>query len=169
MQNIDQIAPDELWYYYQRGYHCMVRNGFFFRQVLRPALSHVFFQRAVPIFIEYARANHGMGELPPSFAEQLQSCPLSPRDLLHLDYAISLGLAEEQMDALKKAVAPSGTVMDWPGPPIFGAFIAGDMPSVTEKWEKWLLSDDDDIEEEVEDEDDFDEDDGNPPPTRFDL
>lgn len=167
MQNIDQIAPDELWHYYQRGYHCMVRNGFFFRQVLRPALSHVFFQRAVPIFIEYARANHGMGELPPSFAEQLQSCPLSPRDLLHLDYAISLGLAEEQIEALKRAVSPNSPVMEWPGPPIFGAFIAVDMPN---DMEKWLFTDDDDMEEELEDDDDFDDDDDDKsPPTRFDL
>src|SRR5437868_4116827 len=92
--NIEELEPLALWMYYQRGYTTMVRSGRFFRQVLRPALSHVYFHRAIPLLVEYARANHENSDLPPGFSDQMEACPLSPRDLLHLDYAISLGYVE---------------------------------------------------------------------------
>jgi len=110
----ENVAPDLLWSYYQRGYYCLVRSGLYFRQVLRPALSHVYFQRAVPLLMEYARANRGQAELPPGFGEQLEACPLTPRDLLHLDYAICLGYAEAQGNDPARRTAL--TVLDWPGP-----------------------------------------------------
>src|SRR5580700_2493146 len=111
---LENLEPDVLWSYYQRGYHCLVRSGLYFRQVLRPALSHVYFQRAVPLLLEYARANRGQGDLPPGFGDQLEACPLTPRDLLHLDYAICLGYAEAQSeDPSTLAALP---VLDWPGP-----------------------------------------------------
>lgn len=117
----DQLEPDLLWRYYQRGYHSLVRSGLYFRQVLRPALSHVYFQRAVPLLVEYARANRGASELPPGFGDQMEACPLTPRDLLHLDYAICLGYAEAQGES---AV---GGLLDWPGPGgSNGLFIAAD-------------------------------------------
>ena len=71
-----------------------MRSGVYFRQILRPVLSHAYFQRALPLLHEYAAANHRDVELPPGFRERLDACPLSPRDLLHLDYAICLGYVE---------------------------------------------------------------------------
>ena len=111
---IENHKPDDLWRYYQRGYLCLMRSGFYFRQLLRPALSHVYFRRAIPLLIHYARANHGSAELPPNFSDEMDACPLSPRDLLHLDYAICLGYAEAQGDdpASLKALP----VLEWPGP-----------------------------------------------------
>src|SRR5579859_2877485 len=111
---LETVAPDLLWRYYQRGYHCLVRSGLYFRQVLRPALSHVYFQRAVPLLVEYARANRGQADLPPGFSDQLEACPLTPRDLLHLDYAICLGYAEARSEDLTDRSALP--VLDWPGP-----------------------------------------------------
>ena len=124
---LENVQPEILWRYYQRGYYSLVRSGLYFRQVLRPALSHVYFQRAVPLLVEYARANHTHGELPPGFGDQMEACPLTPRDLLHLDYAICLGYAEAQgHDPLTLAVLP---VLDWPGPGgSNGIFIAADAP-----------------------------------------
>ena len=124
---LETIQFDALWRYYQRGYHSLVRSGLYFRQVLRPALSHVYFQRAVPLLVEYARANHADGELPPGFSDQMEACPLTPRDLLHLDYAICLGYAETQgLDPSNLSLLP---VLNWPGPGgSNGIFIAADAP-----------------------------------------
>jgi hypothetical protein len=122
---IEELEPEALWRYYQRGYYCLVRSGRFFRAVMRPALSHVYFQRAVPLLIEYSRANHG-SDLPPGFGDQMDACPLTARDLLHLDYAISLGYAEELgHNPMRLAGLP---VLEWPGPDSFGGvFVAADV------------------------------------------
>lgn len=125
MFNFERIEPDTLWRYYQRGYLTLVRSGLYFRQVLRPALSHVYFKRAVPILIEYARANHRDGGLPPGFGEQMEACPLTPRDLLHLDYAICLGYSE--MKARDTDARTEVPVLSWPGPGgNSGIFVAAD-------------------------------------------
>ncbi len=122
---IENLNPEVLWQHYQRGYHCLVRSGLYFRQVLRPALSHVYFQRAVPLLVEYARANHTNSDLPPGFGDQLHACPLTPRDLLHLDYAICLGYAEAQGN--NQVLVTDTPVMSWPGPGgSNGIFIAAD-------------------------------------------
>jgi hypothetical protein len=155
---LDNLAPDILWRYYQRGYHSLVRSGLYFRQVLRPALSHVYFQRAVPLLVEYARANRGLGDLPPGFGDQLEACPLTPRDLLHLDYAICLGYAEAQgTDPKALATLP---LLDWPGPGgSNGLFIAADAPAIIGALERMglekLMND-----LEIEEEDEGVEDDG---------
>jgi hypothetical protein len=108
-----------------RGYHCLVRSGRYFRQVLRPALSHVYFQRAIPLLLEYARANRDNNDLPPGFGEQMEACPLTPRDLLHLDYAICLGYAEAL--AAERRESRSAPLLDWPGPAgLHGVFISVD-------------------------------------------
>src|SRR5436309_12391970 len=88
IMQIEELDNDTLWRCYQRGYHCMIRSGLYFRQLVRPALSHVNFQRALPILVVYARANHNDDDLPPGFSDQMEACPLTLRDLLHLDYAI---------------------------------------------------------------------------------
>src|SRR5260370_13338128 len=112
--NREEHEPNSLWRYYQRGYHCMVRSGLYFRQLVRPARSHAYFQRAIPILLVYARANHNDSELPPGFSEQMDACPLTLRDLLHLDYAICLGYAEAlSEDPVLCSVLP---VFQWPGP-----------------------------------------------------
>ena len=110
----DELDSETLWLCYQRGYHCLMRSGRFFQIVLRPALSHVYFQRAVPILLEYARANRGMSELPPGFGEQMVACPLTHRDLMHLDYAICLGISEAQSKSL--FLAQNFSELEWPGP-----------------------------------------------------
>lgn len=122
---LENAQPEILWRYYQRGYYSLVSSGLYFRQVLRPALSHVYFQRAMPLLVEYARANHTNGDLPPGFSDQMEACPLTPRDLLHLDYAICLGYAEQQgLDPSLLSLLP---VLDWPGPGgSNGLFIAAD-------------------------------------------
>jgi hypothetical protein len=156
--NLEDLEPNFLWRYYQRGYHCMVRSGLYFRQLVRPALSHAYFQRAIPILLVYARANHSDSDLPPGFSEQMEACPLTLRDLLHLDYAICLGYAEAlSEDPVLRGVAP---VMQWPGPAgSGGVFIAADAV---------MLSEDDPFVDEYDEEDEEpDEDDGTPPP--FDL
>jgi len=121
----ESIQPEILWRYYQRGYHTLVRSGLYFRQVLRPALSHVYFKRAVPLLIEYARANQNEGDLPPGFGDLMDACPLTPRDLLHLDYAICLGYTETRAcNSGRLALLP---VLEWPGPGgSNGIFIAAD-------------------------------------------
>ncbi len=121
----ENLQPETLWRYYQKGYHTLVRSGLYFRQVLRPALSHVYFKRAVPLLIEYARANQQDVGLPPGFGDQMEACPLTPRDLLHLDYAICLGYAElKGHDPQTLAKLP---VLEWPGPGgSNGIFIAAD-------------------------------------------
>ncbi|HZO89410.1 MAG TPA: hypothetical protein VFB38_13855 [Chthonomonadaceae bacterium] len=161
--HLEELEPDLLWRYYQRGYNCLVRSGRYFRQVLRPALSHVYFRRALPLLVEYARANHGDGDLPASFGEQMEACPLTPRDLLHLDYAICLGYAEAQSEGLTPTVAP---VLEWPGPNISHALFiavdiggAGEPPGVAEEYA--------DLEEELEEEGEEDEEEDPTPP--FDL
>ncbi len=148
--NIEEHEPTALWTFYQRGYTTMIRSGRFFRQVVRPALSHVYFLRAMPLLVEYARANQGDGELPPGFNEQMEACPLSPRDLLHLDYAICLGYVEAQ--GLNPRRLKTIPVLDWPGPSGFGgvfiaadALIAYDLSGLDEEMDP---DDDDDDEEE---------------------
>jgi hypothetical protein len=160
---IEELEPDQLWRYYQRGYHCLVRSGRYFRQVLRPALSHVYFQRALPLLVAYARANHGNGDLSPDFGEEMEACPLTARDLLHLDYAICLGYAEAQG---RDQVALAGTpVLDWPGPSgSLGLFILADTWNGLQSQE---LSEEEF--EEIEAEDEEDEDDEEGPDTPFDL
>jgi hypothetical protein len=161
--HIEDLNPDALWHYYQRGYTCLVRSGLYFRQLLRPALSHVYFQRAVPLLQEYARANHGTCELPPGFGDQLQACPLTPRDLLHLDYAICLGYAEAMgRNPLTLAQFP---VLEWPGPNGHnGLFIAADA-ILTETEVEMSLEEFEEVEEML-DEDEADDNETNPP---FDL
>ena len=143
---IHELEPEALWRYYQRGYHCLVRSGLYFRQLLRPALSHVYFQRAMPLLAEYARANNG-ADLPPGFGDQMAACPLSARDLLHMDYAICLGYAEMQV---ARGKTEGSIPMDWPGPGgSSGVFIAADAVVVSE-----LETFDDDFDEDEDDEDD---------------
>lgn len=152
---LDSLEPDLLWRYYQSGYHCLIRSGLYFRQVLRPALSHVYFQRAVPLLVEYSKANRDRGDLPPGFGDQLEACPLTPRDLLHLDYAICLGFAVEQ--SFVPDPTPTSPMMNWPGPNgANGLFLAVD--AVTRQQE---AAQDDFL-------DDDDEDDGERKPP-FDL
>lgn len=123
--NYDEIELEALWAYYQRGYHCMLCSGRYFRQILRPALSHVFFLKAMPLLREYARANRGLGELPPGFGDQLATCALSARDLLHLDYAISLGFVDAQ--GVNPQQLSSAPMPAWPGPGSnTGVFVAAD-------------------------------------------
>lgn len=118
-----QIDLHALWQYYQRGYRTLVRNGIYFRKLVRPALSHVYFQRAVPVLADYARAKDGQESLPPEFGDRMQECSLTARDLLHLDYAICLGYAELQgQDPRVLAALP---VLEWPGPPGSGLFAIG--------------------------------------------
>ena len=103
----------------------MIRSGLYFRQLVRPALSHVYFQRALPILTVYARANHNDDDLPTGFSDQMEACPLTLRDLLHLDYAICLGYAEELGRTGGRIDAEP--VMRWPGPAgTGGVFIAAD-------------------------------------------
>lgn len=159
--NIEELEPDALWRYYQRGYHCLIRSGLYFRQVLRPALSHVYFLRAMPLLVEYARANHGRADLPPGFGDQMEACPLTPRDLLHLDYAISLGLAESQGHGTHDG--GSMEMIEWPGPGGgAGLFIAADAIAAT-----MLEPYQEETEEDAEEETDEDGDEDPRPP--FDL
>ncbi len=159
----EALEPEVLWRYYQRGYNCLVRSGRYFRQVLRPALSHVYFQRAVPLLILYARANRDNGDLPPGFGDQMEACPLTPRDLLHLDYAICLGFAEAQgSDTHSLAEMP---ILEWPGPSnLHGVFISVDSvdaPIFSEEEERYF-------EDEPDEDSDEDDEDG-PPETPFDV
>lgn len=122
---LDELGSDALWYCYQRGYAVLIRSGIYFRQILRPVMSHTYFLRAEPLLLEYAEANRTDSDLPPGFRERMEACPLTPRDLLHLDYAICLGYAE--MQGHDPAVLASKPVMDWPGSgAVTGAFIAAD-------------------------------------------
>ena len=140
--DLESLDSERLWRCYQRGYHCLMRSGLYFRQVLRPALSHVYFQRAMPLLLEYSRANRESSDLPPGFGDQMEACPLTPRDLLHLDYAICLGFAEEQ--SLLPDDAEPARVLDWPGPGgSSGLFLAVDAA----------------IREQTDDADEFDDDD----------
>jgi hypothetical protein len=163
---LENLEPDMLWSYYQRGYHCLVRSGLYFRQVLRPALSHVYFQRAVPLLVVYAHANRGNGDLPPGFGDQMEACPLTARDLLHLDYAICLGYAEAQgIDPVALAALP---LLDWPGPGgSNGLFIAADAPGIAAALELDFDSQYDQDHDDDDDEGDADDDEDSKPP--FDL
>ena len=159
--HIEDLDHETLWRCYQRGYHCMIRSGLYFRQLVRPALSHVYFQRAMPILTVYSRANHGDDDLPPGFGDQMEACPLTLRDLLHLDYAISLGYCEELAGPLGRNFA--GPVMPWPGPAgTGGVFVAADavINAPEDNFSEAYDLDDDDLDE------DGDEDDDSPP---FDL
>lgn len=134
----------------------MIRSGLYFRQLVRPALSHVYFQRALPILVVYSRSNHNDDDLPPGFSDQMEACPLTLRDLLHLDYAICLGYAE---DAGGKGAGP---VMRWPGPVgTGGVFIAADAVISTQD-EPFP----DEFDDDGDDMDDDDDGEGTPP---FDL
>ncbi len=139
----------------------MIRSGLYFRQLVRPALSHVYFQRALPILVVYARANHNDDDLPPGFSDQMEACPLTLRDLLHLDYAICLGYAEEIGGSHGRR--DSGPVMRWPGPVgTGGVFIAADAVISTQD-EPFPDEFGDDDPDEINDDDDG----GGTPP--FDL
>jgi hypothetical protein len=161
--HIEELEPDLLWRYYQRGYNCLVRSGRYFRQVLRPALSHVYFQRALPLLVEYARANHGRGDLSPGFGDQMEACPLTARDLLHLDYAICLGYAEAQgTDQRALAGVP---VLEWPGPSgRQGLFVVADAWDglQPEEFPAELMEEDEESDEEEEEQEEG-------PDTPFDL
>jgi hypothetical protein len=163
--NIEELEAEALWRYYQRGYHCLIRSGLYFRALLRPALSHVYFLRALPLLQEYARANHGAGDLPIGFGEKLDACPLTPRDLLHLDYAICLGYAEVQGE--KQKVWSVTAVMGWPGPPGGnGIFIPADALALAEM--EAFAAEFAEMEEEEEAEGEEDSEDSDPTPP-FDL
>lgn len=112
--NFEEIEAETLWLYYQKGYTLLLRSGRFFRQVVRPALSHVYFFKVLPLLQEYSRANHGAGELPPGFGTQMEAHSLTARDLLHLDYAISLGYVET-------FGIVNSPVLGWPGPDLYHA------------------------------------------------
>jgi hypothetical protein len=153
---IEALGADALWYYYKRGYHVILRNGIYFRQILRPVMSHVYFFRAVPLLQEYAEANRTDSDMPPGFRERLEACPLTPRDLLHLDYAICMGFAE--MQGADPVALASKPVMDWPGfGALSGTFIAADA---------LLLSGDTTFVEDQEEVEDLTDQDPKPP---FDL
>ena len=166
---LDTLQFELLWQYYQQGYHSLTRSGLYFRQVLRPALSHVYFQRAMPLLVEYARANRLKGNLPPGFGDQMEACPLTPRDLLHLDYAICLGYAEAR--GIDPALLSLSPMLDWPGPGgSNGIFIAADAPAGTSLLMSEEIADSlDDVyrDDDPFDSDDDDEDDDPKPP--FDL
>ncbi len=165
--HIEELEPDTLWLYYQRGYGCLIKSGLYFRQLLRPALSHVYFQRAIPLLKEYARCTHSALDLPPGFGAQMEACPLSPRDLLHLDYAICLGYSE--MAHPNADLDTASSVMDWPGPPGHsGVFIAADAPfqALNEELRAEFGLDDEDDTDEFEQNDE--DDDGEPEPP-YDL
>lgn len=161
----DNIENEALWRCYQRGYVAMVRSGLYFRQLIRPAFSHVYFQRAVPLLQVYAQSNKKDADYPPGFTEQMVACPVTLRDLAHLDYAICLGFSEDTRSQIGQELQNS--VLGWPGPADnSGIFIAADAiliaagnPFIDE-----LEYDEDDDEDEG---DDDDEDDGSSPP--FDL
>ncbi len=145
--------PEELWQYYQTGCTLLTRSGRFFRQLVRPAFSHVYFQKALPLLHEYSRANRGASDLPLGFGEQMEACSLNARDLLHLDYAICLGYSTGQGSA-----SPTNgreDILHWPGPDIHqGGFILADFfvsPTT-----------------EARTEEDENPEEGNPPPS-FDL
>lgn len=151
---IDELDNETLWRCYQRGYHCMIRSGLYFRQLVRPALSHVYFQRALPILVVYSRANLNDDDLPPGFSDQMEACPLTLRDLLHLDYAICLGYAEEQGGNAGRT--DGGPVMRWPGPVgTGGVFIAAD--AVISTQDEPFADEFDDDADEMDDEDDGEE------------
>ena len=119
------MGPDTLWRCYQRGYSSLVNSGAFFRQLLRPVLSHAFFQRALPLLQEYARSNSAEKDPPPGFRDRLEASLLSPRDLIHLDYAICLGYLD--IIATETGMPGGNFVMQWPGPAaLAGAFVASD-------------------------------------------
>lgn len=162
---LDDLEPDLLWRYYQKGYYCLLRSGLYFRSVLRPALSHVYFQRALPLLAEYARANRGDGDLSPGFGTQMEACPLTPRDLLHLDYAICLGYAEVHgADVRAQSTMP---VLDWPGPGgAHGVFIAADISGNLEAVDFVEPDEEIDFDEDGEAESEDEDNGGNPP---FDL
>lgn len=111
------------WQFYQKGYQAMIRSGFYFRQLVRPAFSHVYFQRAMPLLEVYAEANRNETELPPGFVDQMNACPVTMRDLLHLDYAISVGFAEIGQS---ENSGRDAKVQTWPGPAGVGVFIPVD-------------------------------------------
>ena len=154
-----ELNSNLLWQFYLKGFHCLNRNGSYFRQLLRPAFSRTYFERAVPILRAYAVANQNEDDLPPGFGDQMQACPLSFRDLLHLDYSICLGYAELRKNRKQKDLK---SVMEWPGPTGYGGvFIASDaILNPTMDLEEDLFDDDDDF-------DDPDEDGRNEPP--FDI
>ena len=123
---LQDLGPEALWRCYQRGYSSLVNNGAFFRQLVRPGLSHAFFQRALPLLQEYARSNSTDNVLLPGFRERLEANMLSPRDMIHMDYAICLGYLD--LNTPEPSAAENG-IMQWPGPATSNAgFVASDPP-----------------------------------------
>jgi hypothetical protein len=120
-----ELGPETLWRCYQRGYSSLVNSGAFFRQLLRPVISHAFFQRALPLLQEYARSNSADKDPSPGFRDRLEASMLSPRDLIHLDYAICLGYLD--IVAAESGLPGGSFVMQWPGPAsVGGTFVASD-------------------------------------------
>lgn len=108
-----QVAiSDNLWHYYECGYNCLMQNGLLYRQMVRPALSHLNFTKVVPLLTEYARASSRDIELPPGFEGQMEALSITPRDLLHLDYAICMGYSHIH----SKDSGHNTPVLVWPGP-----------------------------------------------------
>jgi hypothetical protein len=123
---LQDLGPEALWRCYQRGYSSLVNNGAFFRQLVRPGLSHAFFQRALPLLQEYARSNRSDKDLLPGFRERLEANMLSPRDMIHLDYAICLGYLD--LTTPERPGVDNG-IMHWPGPASLNVgFVASDPP-----------------------------------------
>ncbi len=118
--NFSKIDNEIRWQNYLSGYQAMIRSGAYFRQLVRPVFSHIHFQRAMPLVDVYAESNRGSSELPPGFGDQMNACPVTMRDLLHLDYAISLGFAESETTGTLRE--PRGKVLEWPGPSTNGSF-----------------------------------------------
>lgn len=98
----------------------------------------------------------------------MEACPLSPRDLLHLDYAICLGYSE--IAQTNADLRSASSVLDWPGPPGHsGVFIAADAPfqALTEELEAEYGLDEDDDDDDGFNQDEDEEDHEPEPP--YDL
>ena len=121
--DFSKIDNETRWQNYLQGYQSMIRSGAYFRQLVRPAFSHIYFQRAMPLLDVYAETNRRDSELPPGFGDQMSACPVTMRDLLHLDYAISLGIAENEPTGAPHKL--KGAVLQWPGP-IVNGFVPAD-------------------------------------------
>lgn len=121
---IEQSRTELLWQCYQAGYAHLMRSGAFFGQILRPGISHLRFHRALPLLQEYAASNNRHISVGPSFDERLDACAITPRDLLHLDFAICLGYA--QLEGCTETEIKQPPVLAWPGPNAQGGLFVAD-------------------------------------------
>jgi hypothetical protein len=137
----------------------MVRSGVLFKEVLRYMMTPIVLARAVPLLAYYARANYAGGDLPPDFEERLEASGLTIKDLVHLDFAISIGYAESSgNDAPEVGPVPA---MEWTSTDLHNILFAYvDIPG-SRSSAPLLRSDDED--------DDGPDEDGGGPGTRFDL